>query len=58
MRRREFIAGSAAMWPQVARAGRGQRIGVLIGDLAENDLTGVAYVSAESRDGKPILETG
>jgi hypothetical protein len=63
IKRREFIAGlgSAAVWPQVARAQQGvrtRRIGVLIGDLAENDPTGIAYVSAERRGGEPILETG
>jgi putative tryptophan/tyrosine transport system substrate-binding protein len=63
MRRREFIAGlrSAPVWPMVARAQQGdrvRRIGVLIGDLAENDPTGIAYVSAERRGGEPILETG
>jgi hypothetical protein len=63
MRRRQFIAGlgSAAVWPAVARAQQGartRRIGVLIGDPAENDPTGIAYVSAERRGGEPILETG
>jgi len=59
MRRREFIAGlgSAAMWPQVARAQQGSA------DRGAHrrsrcDPTGIAYVSAERRDGEPILETG
>ena len=51
MRRREVAAGGPGA------AGR-QRIGVLIGDLAENDPTGIAYVSAERRGGELILETG
>jgi putative ABC transport system substrate-binding protein len=54
MRRREFIAGLgyAAACPVVARAqqpDRMRRIAVLIGDLAENDPTGIASVSAFTR---------
>jgi putative ABC transport system substrate-binding protein len=54
MIRREFIAalGSAAIWPLVGHAqqrDRVRRIGVLIGDLPENDPTGIAYVSAFTR---------
>src|SRR6516225_419933 len=54
MRRREFIAGlaGATAWPVVVQAQqpeRMRRIAVLIGDLAQNDPTGIANISAFTR---------